>query len=206
MSDLPKSASDKIPYSVWKDLVDMRTWWKRTFAFGAPGTGVNPFTRATDIVKVSNDTAATLLAGRVLQLENELLCDDDENPQVIPPWFKGVKPTHPGARFAVLLFACQAKYADIPQLALAQTSGICVARVNIVNDAHDRAGPTVDQHYLTSSLTGPVQILHKPDGTGEKNCIVNLSNREGVSGSGSPRETYRQVPAAETSLLPALAT
>jgi hypothetical protein len=179
-TDLPKTPFDPIPYTVWKELMDMRTWWKRTHAFGGPVQDPRRFIRNGEIVKVGNDTATGLLPGTVLQLENELTCDDSTAPKLHPPMFKGVRPTSPGARFAVLLQPCPAKYNDVRSVTVAQVSGVCIATINIVNDAHTRAGPTTDQHYLTSSMTGPVEILFKPTGTGQKQCHVRLSTRAGI--------------------------
>jgi len=179
-SDLPKTPYDPIPLTIWKELMDMRTWFKRTHAFGGPGQDPRRFIRNGEIVRVSNDTATGLSASLVLQLENELTCDAVAVPTVHPPWILGVKPTKPGAKFAVLLQPCPGKYNDVRSVGVAQVAGVCIATINIVNDAHTRAGPTVDQHYLTSNMTGPVEILRKPTGTGQKRCHVRLSTRSGV--------------------------
>lgn len=65
-------------------------------------------------------------------------------------------------------------------IARAKISGVCPAYVDVVSDAHRRAFLDANSGTLTSNLTGPVQLLSTPDGTGEQLLAVNLSNRAKV--------------------------
>lgn len=65
-------------------------------------------------------------------------------------------------------------------IARARISGVCPAYVDVISDAHRRAFLDASSGTLTSSLTGPVQLLSTPEGTGEQLLAVNLSNRAAV--------------------------
>ena len=61
---------------------------------------------------------------------------------------------------------------------LAQVSGRGVAYVNVGAVWHRRARPTKAANVLVSSLFGPLEILRKPDGTGEKLCYVSIGHSD----------------------------
>ena len=53
-------------------------------------------------------------------------------------------------------------------------SGVCQAWVNVTDADHGFARVADSQFVLESTESGPVQIVWKPTGTGEKDCIVLL--------------------------------
>jgi hypothetical protein len=55
-----------------------------------------------------------------------------------------------------------------------QVAGSCLALVNVTDANHQMATPVFGSHVLQSTDAGPVRILHKPLGTGEKTCAVLL--------------------------------
>jgi len=54
----------------------------------------------------------------------------------------------------------------------AQVAGAGVALVNVGNINHTHAEPTAGELYLSSGISGPIRLLHKPDATGEQLCVV----------------------------------
>jgi hypothetical protein len=56
----------------------------------------------------------------------------------------------------------------------AQVAGAGVALVNVSNVNHTHAKPVEGEVYLESGTSGPARLLHKPESTGERLCIVLL--------------------------------
>jgi hypothetical protein len=59
-----------------------------------------------------------------------------------------------------------------------QVSGACVAFVNVTDANHKFAKVASATYVLQSEIVGPVRILYKPSGTGEKTCAVRLTGVE----------------------------
>ena len=154
--DIPDNPQQPIPLSLWKDLKAMRDWWKRTFAFGGSDRPP-PFTRPTDLVKVRNDSYKDLDVGHVLEILDKATAEiDDSN----PPWVTGN--VFVGVRncFAVLLKPVVAKECcHDGKYAMAQTSGVCVAILDIGDAKHTHAHPVKGSIKLASATSGPAEIL-----------------------------------------------
>ncbi len=124
------------------------------------------------VLRVKNVSGADRRRYEVLSLDGDLALDavDREN-----MWLEATVAAAPQRLFVVLLEPIKSN-----NIGPAQINGICPALVNVTNDAHRRATLIASEDRFTSNLTGPVQILYLPSGTGEKTCIVNLSNRAAV--------------------------
>lgn len=118
-------------------------------------------------VKVYNDTGDDLRRGDVVELGGIML--DSLNPEYL--WFSGVIPDLGASRtaYAVMLSPTLAgRYGE------ALLVGICIANVSISNAGHRFADLDQGEVVLRSVESGPVRILYKPTGTGEKECAVLL--------------------------------
>lgn len=162
------------------DLVDMRDWWKRTFAFGGP-TRTTLFTVPHTIIRIANDTATALVRGNVLQLDSTLTGSDYWE-STWPPILNGVLPTRGNKNIAVLCEAAPAKVGTTKAVAVAQLGGIALVKVNVGATWHRRARPTASSHVLTSGLFGPCEILSALSTTGEQLvlCSVGHADNRGV--------------------------
>ncbi len=172
MGDRPTSATDGIPVSVWNDLVDMRNWWKQTYANGSQGK-VDPWASHTDIIMVGNDTADALAQGKILELDANMLTTLTDR---YPPWIVGVKPTAGNVVFAVLKRPVKAKSGSTRSIVPAQISGVCFVKVNVGATWHRRARPTKDSYVLTSGLFGPCEILSSLSTTGEQMVACSIGH------------------------------
>lgn len=116
----------------------------------------------TDVVKIKNSSGGQVRLGEVLEVSGFLLSSVGRDAL----WFDGDTPD--GTRpFGIVL-------QDMPSAAIdrAQVSGACVALVNVTDAGHSYAVPVNGELVLQSAGTGPVRILYKPTGTGEKTCAV----------------------------------
>lgn len=121
-----------------------------------------------DILKIRNATGSDLPGGAVVDI-GDLLFDESEPLKLDYPWFEVV--TQAGGAWGVMRRATPDE--DIEEC---QISGICIARVNILNIDHTRAIPKAGQAYFESSHMGPVRILRlsDTDATGVQECFVLL--------------------------------
>ncbi len=62
----------------------------------------------------------------------------------------------------------------------ARLKGVCPALVNVRDTTHLFAFPKDGETVLQSDHTGPVRIIHKPAGTGEKLCAVWIDEGQGT--------------------------
>lgn len=157
----------RIPAPEWNRHVDAADWALQQKASGKtpPSTGQRAYVKA----KVFNNTGADRRRGDVVEIGACTLAD--LNPEYL--WFDGETPTFSANRtaFGVLLQpVLNEKYVEALLL------GICIAYVNVTNEDHKYADLDDGEHVLTSAVSGPVRILHKPTGTGEKECAVLLGD------------------------------
>lgn len=157
------SPGQPIPRSavLWNNIIESANDYARRSRLGEAGGSVS-LPNPTDVVKIKNSTGGHIRAGEVLEITGFLL----GNVRRTELWFDGDTPdaTHP---FAIAL-------QDIPSTAIdrAQVSGVCVALVNVTDAAHGYAYVEDAEKVAQSAVTGPLRILHKPTGTGEKICAV----------------------------------
>lgn len=151
---IPRSAS------LWNNLIGAANEYAAR-QLGQPGRLKTPLI-PTDVIKIKNSSGAQVRLGEVLEISGFLLSDVVRDSL----WFDGDTPD--GTRpFGIVL-------QDMPTAAIdrAQVSGVCVALVNVTDESHDYAVVASGELVLQSAGTGPVRILYKPTGTGEKTCAV----------------------------------
>jgi hypothetical protein len=165
------SSGQPIPRSanLWNNIIGSANEYASRLLGQPSGTSSQP--NPTDVVKIKNSRGSHIRLGEVLEISGFLLT----NVLRTSLWFEGSTPdaTHP---FCIAL-------QDIPIASIdrAQVSGACVAWVNVTNANHGYAQVTNGNVVLQSSSDGPVRILYKPTGTGEKMCAV-LLGAQGASG------------------------
>jgi hypothetical protein len=154
---IPRSAS------LWNNIIGCANDYAAR-QLGEPGVQTTqPI--PTDVVQIKNSSGSHIRLGEVLEITGFLLADVVRDSL----WFDGDTPdaTRP---FAIAL-------QDIPSDAIdrAQVSGICVALVNVTDSGHGYAEVASGEPVLQSADTGPLRIIYKPSGTGEKTCAVLLA-------------------------------
>jgi hypothetical protein len=164
-----KPGQKAIDGRTWNGLVDMLTWWQRTYALGGGGAPVN-LPRETDLIRIRNDTGGALAKFSVLQVDEYLLTELDKRRL----FYAGTKADHGAALVASLQWT-----AGISEIVEAQISGVGPVLVNVGATWHRRARPTKDATVLTSGLFGPFEILGTLTATGEQTCVC----RHGHSGN-----------------------
>jgi hypothetical protein len=157
------AAGQPIPRSaaLWNNIIDCTNDYTRRRALGEPSQAFSEAI-ATDVVRVKNSTGDHVRLGEIMDLSDFLLTDVLRTSL----WFDGDIPD--GVRqFAIAL-------QDIPSGAIdrAQVSGMCVALVNVTDENHGYAISVSGDVVLQSAAVGPIRIVYKPTGTGEKTCAV----------------------------------
>ena len=159
------AAGQPIPRSanLWNNIIGCANDYALR-QLGQPGVQ-SPQPIPTDIVKIKNSSGSHVRLGEVLEISGFLLTAVKRDSL----WFDGDTPdaTRP---FAIAM-------QDMPTDAIdrGQVSGICVALVNVTDADHDYAEVVSGEPVLQSSDSGPLRILFKPTGTGEKTCAVLLA-------------------------------
>lgn len=156
------SAGQPIPRSaaLWNNLIGAANEYAAR-QLGQPGGAKTPLI-PTDVIKIKNSSGTQIRLGEVLEISGFLLTNVLRDSL----WFDGDEPD--GTRpFAIAL-------QGIPTTSIdrAQVSGVCPALVNVTNEDHSYATVAAGEPVLQSAAGGPVRILYKPTGTGEKLCAV----------------------------------
>lgn len=146
--------------SLWNNIIGSANEYALR-QLGTPGSqSSQPI--ASDVVKIQNSTGGQIRRGEVLEISGFLLTNLVRESL----WFDGGTPD--GTRpFVVAL-------QDIPSGAIdrAQVVGVCVALVNVTDAGHGYAVVEDGELVAQSAESGPIRILYKPSGTGEKTCAV----------------------------------
>jgi hypothetical protein len=156
------SSGQPIPRSanLWNNIIGSANEYASRLLGQPSGTSSQP--NPTDVVKIKNSRGSHIRLGEVLEISGFLLT----NVLRTSLWFDGDTPN--GTRpFAIAL-------QDIPSTSIdrAQVSGACVALVNVTDADHGYAQVMDGEIVLQSASGGPIRIMHKPTGTGEKVCAV----------------------------------
>ena len=117
-------------------------------------------------IRIKNSSGADRREGEILKVGDCLLTDLTGR----YPWFDAALHDGSDTPFAVLI-------EPLPdgQIGPAQIAGVCFARVTFAHADMKCARPDPDgTDVLMGDVLGPVRILHKPSGTGEKECLVLL--------------------------------
>lgn len=132
--------------------------------------------RDGDMILIKNNSGADRARFEVLGINAPLVLPTDNLDQFVnQPALSGVTPTSANhwGRFVIL-----AEPIRNGALGRAWVSGVCPAKVDIVDEEHWHADITsYSCAHLTSDIDGPAQILWKESGTGVKWTIVRLGRR-----------------------------
>jgi len=144
--------------------VDASDYVHARFLLG-DGRPRQPAARDTSYISVKNASGADRRQGEILEFTGLELTDLTHRQAMLT----GNSPTLANG-FGVL----QSPLASGEFAPDCQVTGVSVALVNIL-DADDRyARPIASTYVLQSAGIGPVRIIWKPSGTGEKTCAVHL--------------------------------
>lgn len=153
----------------WNRHVDAAEFVLRNLAYGN-GTPRRGTAGDVAFVSVKNASGADRRQGELLEFTGLALTDLASRHLIL----NGGSPTLAND-FGIL----QSPVANNDFVPDCQIAGACVALVNVL-DADDRYARAIVSNYVLQSVAiGPVRILWKPSGTGEKTCAVKLL---GVSG------------------------
>jgi hypothetical protein len=126
----------------------------------------------TEIIRIKNSSGAARRKGEILEVGNLLIADS----LILKEGREQLRfdtAIHDGtdAPFCVLLD-------PIPDggRGRAQIAGVCPALVNFTHADQRYARPANNNDVLQAGALGQVRVLYKPSGTGEKECLVNLSD------------------------------
>jgi len=170
------SAGQPIPRSanLWNNIIGCANDYALR-QLGQPGSQFSqPI--ATEVVKIKNSSGAQVRRGEVLEISGFLLTDVVRESL----WFDGDTPD--GTRAFVVALQ------DIPggSIDRAQVSCVCVALVNVTDAGHGYAVVEDGEPVAQSAESGPIRILYKPTGTGEKTCAVLI----GVSAAAVQKKAF----------------
>ncbi len=143
-------------------------WYHRNKALGEGGGGLR-FTVPSDLVEVKNTSGGNRRLGELLEIDDATRPLTDLDPEYA--WFLGVTPN------AQRVFGILTRPTPSNDQAPLQIAGGCKALVNFSDADHRAAYVEKDSYVLKSAFVGPVQIVWKPSGTGEKECWVLLTPR-----------------------------
>lgn len=160
------------PAAIWNNMVDAGRAW-------ADGRFNNPANaptrpRETDVIKIKNTSGALRRKGEILKIDGKAI-ETVADEQI---WLLG-KATTADCYFGILK-----RPVEIAGVESLQVSGVCIALVDITDVDHTRADVAAGEYVLTSSTSGPLEILYQPGSTGEQECVVRFST---AAGSGAPR-------------------
>jgi hypothetical protein len=120
--------------------------------------------RQTDVIKLKNSSGASRSRGEILRINGKAITNlSDEH-----IWLIGSEPN------SISPIAVLKEPIEDEKVGNVQLSGCCFATVDIVDEDHSRARPIAGQYVLESGDDGPLEILYKPSGTGEQECVVKF--------------------------------
>lgn len=159
--------------AAWVNAVSESAEYYRNQIAGGEAKGHRGIQTPVAFVGVKNVSGSHFLRGDAVQLGASLLAEVD--PRAM--WLEADSPAEPiERRLAIMRRALKngETAADI-----AQVSGVCVATVNVTNVEHTHATPQTSSFVLASGLSGPLELLSFPDGTGEQSMIVKFAGGSG---------------------------
>jgi hypothetical protein len=154
----------------WNRHVDAAEFVFRNLAFGN-GTPRRGTPGDTNFVSVLNNSGADRAQGELLEFTDIATGLTDLTARHLI--LKGGSPTLANG-FGIL--QSPIKSGDLA--GDCQIAGACVAQVNVNNASHGFARVSAANYVLQSEIVGPVRILWKPSGTGQKTCAVRLHGVE----------------------------
>jgi hypothetical protein len=155
------------PAAIWNNMVDAgRAWADGRFSKPAP----NPTRpRETDIIRIKNTSGEARRRGEILKIDGKAI--ETVTDEAI--WLVGVEPTE------ACYFGIVKKPVQDDGLEQLQVSGCCLALVDVTDIDHTRANVVEGEYVLTSSDSGPLEILYQPGEEGEQECVVRFAGGAG---------------------------
>jgi hypothetical protein len=126
--------------------------------------------RQSDVIKLKNSSGAARSRGEILRINGKAVTDlSDEH-----IWLIGSAPT------ALGVFGVLKEPIENGSVGPVQVAGCCIAMVDVVNADHTRARSIAASYVLESASDGPIEILYKPSGTGELECVVRFGDTPAI--------------------------
>jgi hypothetical protein len=149
---------------IWNSIIDAGNAHRNDRLSNGTPEPTRP--RQTDIIKLKNSSGGNRSRGEILRINGKAIT----NLSGEHIWLIGSEPTATG-----LIGVLKEPIAN-GSIGQVQVSGCCMATVGIVDENHTRARPIASQYILESGNDGPLEILYKPSGTGELECVVKFSD------------------------------
>jgi hypothetical protein len=147
--------------------VDVSEWYKLQKRLGEGGTSPGSHI-PTDRVKAKNNSGSNVPRGGVLEFTSFLLSTDLQQEY---PWFNATTPDLTNVGWGVARNPI-----PIDAIGEMQIAGVAIAIVNVSDATHKYARPAASSRKFASGNSGPVRILYKSAGTGDKECWVHLGS------------------------------
>ena len=157
------------PATVWNGMVDAGNAYRAGLL--SNGTPERKKRFQTDVVSLLNSSGSDRARGEILRFNGKSIEELDNDFL----WLVGDVPTADGF-FGILREPIQDD-----AVGLVQVSGCCMATIDVSDTGHTYAIPVAGDYLLASADAGPIEIIYKPSGTGELECVVRFA---GVSGGG----------------------
>lgn len=146
-------------------IIEATEYYQQQIRLGQGGGGV-PDIFPSDLIRLKNSSGGDIVAGRVLEVGASLLTTLDRHHL----WLDGVTPTPDGLDSIAIALR------PMPSTAIdwCQTSGNCLARVNVNHVQHKYADVDASSTLLQSKWHGRCEILKPPGSTGEQDLVVRI--------------------------------
>jgi hypothetical protein len=152
---------------IWNSMIDAGNAHRNDRLSNGTPEPTRP--RQTDVIKLKNNSGADRSRGEILRINGKAITNlSDEH-----LWLIGSAPTDDGY-FGILKEPI--RNGGIGQV---QVSGCCMAMIDVADADHTRAKSVASQYVLESSDDGPIEIIYKPSGTGELECVVRFGGGSG---------------------------
>ncbi|MBX3447942.1 MAG: hypothetical protein KF777_00195 [Planctomycetaceae bacterium] len=167
------SVIKSVPATIWNNMIDAgQSFANQRLSSSTPSP---TRARATDLLKLRNSSGESRRKGEILRIDGKVI----EKVTDESIWLDGKEP-EPDCRFGILKGPALNE-----EVETAQVSGVCMALVNITDADHTFARAVDGEYVLQSWDSGPLEILYKPDGTDELDCVVRFA------GAVSARKLFR---------------
>jgi hypothetical protein len=152
---------------IWNSMIDAGNAHRNARLSNGTPEPTRP--RQTDIIKLKNSSGASRSRGEILRINGKAITNlSDEH-----LWLIGSAPTDDG------YFGILKEPIANGSIGQAQVSGCCMATIDIADANHTRAKAVASQYVLESSDDGPIEIVYKPSGSGELECVVRFGSDSG---------------------------
>jgi len=152
------------PATVWNGMIDAGNAYRAGLL--SNGTPDRKKRFQTDVVSLLNSSGSDRARGEILRFNGKSI-EELDNDFI---WLVGDVPTADGF-FGILREPIQDD-----AVGLVQVSGCCMATIDVSGTGHKYAIPVAGDYLLASADAGPIEILYKPSGTGELECVARFGS------------------------------